>query len=255
MVLGRVWGLWDAMGTAWLGCHPPPMPCHANDQLNVAWLCIKGLPRSHILFDRGVGGGTQQAGKEAGEGSSTMSGGGSAAAGSQRGSAGAAAWFTRKKPQAQHRAKPAAYVRAGSRASSAETQRAASRVQSPLIFSCLLSSFHAAGERGEGARFLHTELLCCSQQDKQDIKQSPEPALASEAACCQALCGAADPLMCSLGSSHPIWGAAAWDTGRLWEPTQGGFWALQPFVGEKQAGKGAKMPGRAQVASPMALES
>lgn len=82
-------------------------------------------------------------------------------------------------------------------------------VQSPLIFSCLLSSFHAAGERGEGTRFLHTELLCFSRQDKQDIKQSPEPALASKAACCQTPHKAACPTMGSLGSSHPTQGDTA----------------------------------------------
>lgn len=116
--------------------------------------------------------------------------------------------------------------------------RKPSGAQSPLIFSCLLSSFHAAGEQGKGARFLHTELLCFSQQDKQDIKQSPEPALASEAACCQTPHGAACPTMCSLGISYPIQGDTAWDAGRLWERAQGGLWALQPFL---RQGEGCPM--------------
>lgn len=51
--------------------------------------------------------------------------------------------------------------------------------------SCLLSSFRVAGEQGEGTRFLHTELLCSSRQGKQDKKQSPTPAPASEVASCQ----------------------------------------------------------------------
>lgn len=71
--------------------------------------------------------------------------------------------------------------------------------------------------------------------------------------------------MCSLGSSCPIRGATAWDVGRSWEPTQGCFWALQPFlwlgegcpmalVRNKQE-KGGKAPWQAQAARPMVLES
>ncbi|KAM9543594.1 uncharacterized protein ACIB01_011321 [Guaruba guarouba] len=109
------------------------------------------------------------------------------------------------------------------------------------------------------------EVCVPAPQDKQDIKQSPEPALASKAVCCQTPHGAACHATCSLGSSHPIQGDTAWDAGKVWEPTQGGLWALQPFLLQGDGcptvlvrsgqEKGGKVPGRAQTASPMPLEN
>jgi len=94
------------------------------------------------LFDGEAGKKPQQAGKEAGEGSSPMSREGGTAAGSQRGSTGEAAWFMRRKRQGE----PTAYVRAGSGAGGAETQRGAIAFDfSPVCSAAFI-------RRGSGAR-------------------------------------------------------------------------------------------------------
>lgn len=99
--------------------------------------------------------------------------------------------LAREKPRAQQRAEAVAYVRAGS---------GASALGSPLLFAQQLSCGRGGGE---GTGSLHTELLCFSGQDKQDIKQSSGPDLTSQAGCAANPPRAACPPVCSVGSSHP----------------------------------------------------
>lgn len=98
-----------------------------------------------------------------------------------------AAWFARKEEKSPKNSAELSRLLMQELAAGPAAPKASGcqRGASGSASSCLLSSFRVAGERGEGARFLHTELLCSSRQGKQDTKQSPEPALASEVVPCQ----------------------------------------------------------------------
>lgn len=78
---------------AWLSPTTRALPCQRPAECSM--VVYRGA--AQVLYLIQCRRGTQQAGKEAREGSSMTSRGGSTAAGSHRGFAGAAAWFTRKK--------------------------------------------------------------------------------------------------------------------------------------------------------------